>query len=270
MNRMRSRLLRSAAAVVALVGALGFATPRAHAQAASPDSGPHFALSIGSGGFAIGGALGVEMSAPRLWFEIHAGDYPPPAPPPPCCYAPPPPPPMVMVAPPAPPEPEPVHVGLAVSGLFQSPGGRKSNIAGMAAALQVRTSPRSLFGLEIQSLSSDRQTTASRRDDLAGLMAGRLFAWDAPLAPYLELAGGLGHASIDTQALQVSVSQLIGRAGLGLELRLGPHLILDAQVAQVHRLRLDQQERTVAASDPAFIGEHEQSTELRCGLGYRF
>jgi hypothetical protein len=258
-------------------------TRDAHAQMAPADSGPRLGLAIRQVGFAIGGALALELFAPRVWFEIHAGEVPasppppsppsppsppPLAPPPPCCYAPPPA--VVMVAPEPAREAEPLHVGLAVSGLFQSPSGQ-SSIAGLAASLQIRTSPRSLFGLELQSLTSDRAaTSASRRDELAGLMAGRLFAWDAALAPYLELAGGLGHASIDTQALEVSASQLIGRVGLGLELRLGPHLVLDTQVAQVHRLRLDDQSHMVAANDPAFIGQHEQSTEIRCGLGYRF
>jgi hypothetical protein len=238
-------------------------------------SGDHFGRAIRRAGFAIGGALALELFSPQLWFEIHAGELPPPPPPvlpPPCCYAPPPPPPPIemMVAAPPPPEAAPVHLGLAVAGLFQSAGAGQSPIAGVAASLQVRTSPRSLFGLELQSLASDRQPTRSRRNEVAGLMAGRLFAWDAALAPYLELAGGLGHASIDTAALEVSASQLIGRVGLGLELRLGPHLVLDTQLAQVHRLRLDDQPRLVAANDPAFIGAHEQSTEVRMGLGYRF
>ena len=281
MNRTRTLPVCSGAAGLALIVAAGLVTaPRdAHAQMASADSGPRLGQAIRRVGFAIGGALALELFAPSVSFEIHAGEVPappppalPPAPPPPpCCYYTPPPA-VVMVAPEPPREAEPLHLGLAVSGLFQSPGsGQSSSIAGMAASLQIRTSPHSLFGLEVQSLTSDRAaTSASRRDELAGLMAGRLFAWDAALAPYLELAGGLGHASIDTQALQVTASQLIGRVGLGVELRLGPHLVLDTQVAQVHRLRLDDQSRVVAANDPAFIGQHEQATEIRCGLGYRF
>jgi hypothetical protein len=282
-KRSRVRDLGSVATALALIAGAGLVTRNAQAQLGAPPTPverPSLELAIvdaGIGaGIAIGGALGLEIFAPRLWFEIHAGEVPPavpPPPPPPCCYAPPrvwaPPPPMVMAAPPPAEEPEPLHMGLAVSGLLQSAGPGQST-AGVAAALQVRTSPRSLFALEIQSLASDRQPTRSRRDDVAGLMAGRLFLWDAALAPYLELAGGLGHASIDTQAQAVSTSQLIGRAGVGIELRLGPHLVLDAQFAQVHRLRLDDAASTVAASDPAFIGRHEQSTELRGGLGYRF
>jgi hypothetical protein len=181
---------------------------------------------------------------------------------------------MVAATPAPPPEPEPLRFGLLVNGLFQSSATSSSAgpsaIAGMAATLQMRTSRHSLVGLEVQSLTSDEQSTRTRRDEQAGLLVGRLLAWDAALVPYLELAGGLGHASIDTQALEVSASQLIGRAGVGIEMRLGPHLVLDAQVAQVHRFRVDDQSRTVAANDSTFIGEHEQSTEVRGGLGYRF
>jgi hypothetical protein len=278
MSRTHIRSVRSGAAGLALIVAAGLVTRDAHAQLAPADSGPRLGLAIRSAGFAIGGALALELFAPRVWFEVHAGALPPPpspppplpAPPPPsCCYAPPPE--VVMIAPVPPPASEPLHLGLAAAGLFQSPGSGPTSIAGVAASLQIRTSPHSLFGLELQSLTSDRAATSgSRRDELAGLMVGRLFAWDAALAPYLELAGGLGHASIDTQALAVSASQLIGRAGIGLEMRLGPHLVLDTQIAQVHRLRFDDPSRTVAANDPAFIGQHERSTELRCGLGYRF
>src|SRR5258708_4454950 len=83
--------------------------------------------------------------------------------------------------------------------------------------------------------------------------AARLFAWDAPFAPYVERAGGLGRASIDTNALVVDVSELSGRAGIGIELRLGPRLVLDGHVAPVHRFNLAHQSRDVAASDPAFV-----------------
>jgi hypothetical protein len=275
MNRTRNRSVRSGAAALAMIIAVGFMTRAAHAQMTPTEPGPRFGMAVRRAGFALGAALALELLAPRFSLEIEAGELPPsgppPAPPPPCCYAPPPsPPPMMMFAPSAPPEPEPLRYGLAVSGLFQYPGSGQSPIAGMAASLQVRTSPRSLFGLELQSLASDRPSSHSQRDEVAGLMLGRLFAWDAAFAPYLELAGGLDHVSIDTQALEVTAQQFIGRVGLGVELRLGPHLIFDTQVAQVHRLRLDDQPRVVADNDPAFIGQHEQSTELRCGLGYRF
>ena len=263
MTQTRTRT-RPARAMMVALGAIVAATlvaPAAHAQELAVHSE-------------------LNLFAARLWFELHAGEAPAPPPPPafapaaPCCYAPPPPPPVMMMAPyaPPPPAPDPVRLGLAVSGLIQSSGATsdKSPLGGVAVSLQMRTSARSLFGLEVQSMTSDRTATHSRRDELAGLMAGRLFPWDAPFAPYLELAGGLGRAVIDTQALEVDVSQIIGRAGLGIELRLGPHLVLDGQVAQVHRFSLDHQTSNLATSDPAFVGDHERLTELRCGLGYRF
>jgi len=278
MNRTQARSVRSATTILlGVLVAAGLMTRDAHAQAMGPDPDAHVALSLRAAGVAVGAALAANLFAAHLWLELGADEAPPPRPPfpplPPCCYVPPPPP-VVMVAPmPLAPPSHPMQLGLAVSGLVQSPSSApgQSPIAGVAAALQVRTSARSILGLEVQSLTSDRTTTThSRRDELAGLMAGRLFPWDAPFAPYVELAGGLGRASIDTNALVVDVSQLIGRAGIGIELRLGPHLVLDGQLAQVHRFNLDHQSRDLAASDPAFVGEHERLTELRCGLGYRF
>jgi hypothetical protein len=276
---------RPASAIIVALGVIVTATlmaPSAHAQELRIYSGSDVSLgrSIGRSAVAIGGAIALNLFAGRLWFELDAGETPPPPPPlgfppsAPCCYAPPPAPPVMMMAPVAPPPPadDPVRLGLAVSGLIQSSGAAsdKSPLGGVAASLQFRTSARSLLGIEVQSLTSDRTATQSRRDELAGLLAGRLYPWDAPFAPYLELAGGLGRVAIDSQALEVDAAQIIGRAGVGVELRLGPHLVLDAQVAQVHRFSLDHQVSTVAASDPAFIGQHEQLTELRGGLGYRF
>ena len=157
MNRTRTLTsFRSGAATLAMIIAVGLMTRDAHAQMTPAEAGAHFGLAVRRAGFALGAALALELLAPRFSLEIEAGELPPsgppPAPPPPCCYAPPPPPPpMMMFAPSAPPEPEPLRYGLAVSGLFQYPGSGQSPIAGMAASLQVRTSAHSLFGLELQS-----------------------------------------------------------------------------------------------------------------------
>jgi hypothetical protein len=102
-----------------------------------------------------------------------------------------------------------------------------------------------------------------------------LFAWDAALAPYLELAFGIGRASVETGPFAVRASQLVGRVGLGLELRLGRHVVLESQAASVHRLRLDGGAAggvTGGAAGPALaqLGKHERSVELRGGLALRF
>jgi hypothetical protein len=266
MKKTASRAIRAGIAGAAFVVVGGLTTRGARAQEAPDDSGQPPAAAFHGAELSIGGSLGIDLISPRIWFEIHADEMPPTGPP--CCFVAPPAP--VIVAAPAPAQAGPTQLGIAVNGLIQSGGASRSAIGGVAAALQVRTSRHSLLSGELQSLASNRGAAAGRREELVGLMAGRLFAWDAALAPYLELAGGFGRASIDSQTLQTRASQLVGRVGLGLEMRLGPHLVLDSQLAQVHRLRLDRQSRTVAATDPAFIGDHEQSIELRLGLGYRF
>jgi hypothetical protein len=50
---------------------------------------------------------------------------------------------------------------------------------------------------------------------------------------------------------------------VGLELRLGRHLVLDGQVAQVHRLRMD-------GPGPSPVGDHERAAEVRGGLAFLF
>ncbi|HET6149290.1 MAG TPA: hypothetical protein VFH68_17260 [Polyangia bacterium] len=230
----------------------------------------------------LGAAIGVELVLPRFRFELHADATPPPpppppydypaAPPPPCCYAPPPPPPVMIAepAPLAPQEPDFPRFGVAVNGLIQSTqtSGAPAATAGVAVSLQARTSRRSIFAIEVQSLDAER--SSRRRTDQAGLLVGRLFLWDHPIAPYLDLAGGLGRAAIDTQNASVATSEVIGRVGLGLEMRLGPHLVLEGQVARVYKLRLDHEPGGPQPADPTFIGERELATELRGGLAYRF
>jgi len=269
---------RAAALALSVLTTLAAARPaRADFEAPPP---PARRLGMAISAALAGVAIGVELVVPRFRFELRADATPPPPypypyaapPPPPCCYQPPPPPPVVIAAPPPPVwrEPDFPRYGVAVNGLIQSmqTAGTPAATAGLALSLQARTSRRSLFAVELQSLDAER-SASRRRTDQAGLLVGRLFLWDHALAPYLELAGGLGRAAIDTQFASVATSEVIGRAGLGLELRLGPHLVLEGQVAQVYRLRLEHEPGGQPA-DPTFIGEREQATELRGGLAYRF
>jgi len=214
---------------------------------------------------------------PPVSVEVHTHPgYPPPPPPPPPVYYPPPPP---VYAPPAPavvyrahhPRPDFPRLGLSLAGTYQAAWADQTPIAGAALALHVRTSSHSQLGLELQSLGTRRPLDGSRRDDLAALVAGRVFLWNAALAPYLELAGGIGRASVEADVLEVHASQLLGRFGVGLELRLGRHIVLDGQIAQLHRVRLDEDDyRGPLGTDRLFIDNHERATEIRGGVGLRF
>jgi hypothetical protein len=163
---------------------------------------------------------------------------------------------------------EAVPLGLSVAGVIQSPQSGRLPLGGVAAALQIRTSSQTLLALEVQSLGSRQGPDGPRRDELDGLVVGRVYLWDAPLAPYLELAGGLGRASVEVNAFEVTAAQLLGRIGIGLELRLGRHLALEGQIAQMHRLQLGG--APSAFGDPAPMDHHERATELRGGLAFRF
>jgi hypothetical protein len=172
----------------------------------------------------------------------------------------PPPGPVVVVGAPA---LEPT-VGVTLAGLVDS-SGSGGVMAGAAGALQFRTSSHSLLSLELQSLRADRTWDGMEREDLAGLLGLRLFLWDAWLTPYLDGAAGFGRASFRCCRVRDDAAQFLGRYGLGLELRLGRHLVFDGEVAQVHRLRLDQ------ASGPVLpLDDHERATEVRGGVSFRF
>jgi hypothetical protein len=203
--------------------------------------------------------------------------YPPaayavPAPvPAPCCYGPAP-----VVVHSAPPRPH-AQVGLAISGQAHSPVSGQLPVGGVVGALQFRTSSHSLLALELQSMGARRPSDGTRRDEVAGLLAGRVFFWNASLAPYFELAGGLGHTSIESPAMNVEASQLLGRYGLGLELRMGRHLVLEGQIAQVHKLRLGLDDPgdpgyvpVIGLDDDRDVRKHERAVEFRAGLGFRF
>jgi hypothetical protein len=224
-------------------------------------------------GFAAGAAAGAVVGSwvhqPPFWFGYHSHHHHPA----PYVYGhgygpSPPPPPPVAVQPayvqPAygHPRVESPHIGLAVAGLVETPQSGQLPLGGMSAALQFRTSRHSLLSLELQSLGAHRRSDDARRSDLGGLVAGRVFLWNAAFAPYLELAGGLGRGSIRTSAFEVHAVQLLGRVGVGLELRLGRHVVLDGQIAQMHRLRFDE--------DGGSTEGHERSTVFRGGLGLRF
>jgi hypothetical protein len=215
--------------------------------------------------------------------EVHVQTYPAPPPPPPVVYVPAPP------APPPPPPPAPPVVyapytqsyysppvrheyprlGLALLGTVQAGWGDEMPVGGAAGVLQIRTSRHSLLSLELQSVGAYRPSDGTRRNDLAALLGGRVFLWNAALAPYLELAAGLGRTSLEVGALEARASQIHGRFGVGLELRLGRHLVLDGQIAQLHRLRFDD-EAVAVSGRPAPFDRHERATEFRGGIGVRF
>jgi hypothetical protein len=162
-----------------------------------------------------------------------------------------------------PPAPWP-RFGVGLSGLVAtSAGGAVSG--GSAGTLQLRTSANSLFYLELQASRADRPWDGLERQDVAGLMGARLYLWDAWLTPYLDVAAGFGEASFRCCATRLEAAQFVGRYGAGLELRLGEHLALEAQLAQVHRLRVD--------DDPTYavpLDDHESAVEVRGGIAFRF
>jgi hypothetical protein len=154
-------------------------------------------------------------------------------------------------------------VGLAVSGLVQARDGEHSATGGFGLTAQYRTSPHTLMLAEFQWLGSPRGADGFRREDMAGLLGFRLFPWDAPIAPYFELAGGFGESTFFCCAQELHTSQLVGRYGVGLELRLGPHWFLEGQLAQIHRFNFE-------ADDPTLTSRSERAVELHGGLGVRF
>jgi hypothetical protein len=227
---------------------------------------------------AVGASAEAVVVAPPVAVRVQTYPAPPPPPPPvyvPAPPAPPPPPPPAVYAPysqtyyaPVA-APEYPRLGLSLIGTVQAGWGDEMPVGGAAGALQIRTSKHSLLSLELQSVGAYRPTDGTRRNDLAALLGGRVFFWNAALAPYLELAGGLGRTSLEVNDWEVSASQLMGRFGVGLEVRLGRHLVLDGQIAQLHRLRFEDDAVAVAGRQAPF-DRHERATEVRGGIGVRF
>jgi len=200
---------------------------------------------------------GSRAEAHHGWYaRVEVRTYPPPPP----VYVPPPQ--QVVVVEEAP-SPWP-RLGVGLSGLVATSSGGVVS-AGSAGTLQYRTSPNSLFFLELQGSRADRPWDGLERRDVAGLMGARFFLWDAWLTPYLDVAAGFGQASFRCCAARLEAAQFIGRYGAGLELRLGRHLAFEGQVAQVHRLRLDEDPYLVVPLD-----DHERAVEVRGGVALRF
>jgi hypothetical protein len=202
--------------------------------------------------------------------------YPPPPPPPPVWrYAPPPvvyaPPRVVYVPRPAPPvviqaapvQTAPMNLGLSFSGVVQEPTGGEPTSGGVSFKLQSMTWSRSMLFLELQGVTSPRTRDGFQRQDGALLLGTRLFLLDGPLTPYLEVAGGLGASTFTCCGEEMNSEQLVGRYGIGLELRLGQHLAFEAQVGQIHRWNY----RT---DDPTITRRTERALELHGGLSLRF
>jgi hypothetical protein len=188
--------------------------------------------------------------------------YPPPAP----YYAP----------PPAVVQPAPYVVGpemrISLSGVMQNPrSDYQLPVGGVGLGLQTRTSTLTMLGLELQALGADRPSHDEKRSQLDALVTGRLFFWDGCLVPFVELAGGIGQAAVEAGGFSTDATQLVGRVGLGLELRLGRHLAFEGALARTGRWAMGDDD-TVAylrESGP-FIESHESATEGRLGLALRF
>jgi hypothetical protein len=151
---------------------------------------------------------------------------------------------------------------LSLGGTMQTAGSASGAMGGVAVALQAGLFRHTLLGIELQSVGTFDEDRV-RRDDVAGLVTARVLPWRGPVAPYLEVAAGVGGARVRTGGYQARTSLLLARYGIGLELRLGHHVVLDGQLAQLHRFATD------GAANP-YVGDQERATELRAGLGFRF
>jgi hypothetical protein len=169
-------------------------------------------------------------------------------------------------------------VGVAIAGVVQDSRESDLPVGGVAASLQFRGSRHTMLALELDALGAHRLPDGERRTQLDGLVAGRLFLWDAALAPYFELAGGVGRTSVELDGYSARATQLVGRAGVGLELRLGEHLVLDASVSTTGRVRVDNDPGADESLPYAqyrdavgvFIDDHERAVDARAGIAFRF
>jgi hypothetical protein len=270
MQTKSTRFWVRAAATGALFTALAF--HGSDAEARGHRRGGRFPGFVGAAiaGAVIGAALAPPVVETRYYYPPVYPPPPPAYPPPPQYYAPPPP--AVYAQPVQYERPEFPRLGLGLLGTVQASAAGIAPVGGLAGMVTVRTSSLSLLAFELQSVRAE--TPDGQRDDLSALIGGRIFFWNAAFAPYFELAGGVGRTmvSIDSSyRYRDSASQLLGRLGLGLELRLGRHFVLDGELAQLHRWRLDD-DRGGFTTDPtlASTSGYERALEVRGGIGFRF
>jgi hypothetical protein len=272
MTMQSNRILARTITAGLLFSLLAF--PAGNAEAHGRRYGGRFPGLFGAA--VVGAVIGAALSPVET-----RSYYPPPpmasppvyrAPAPPCCYGPPP----ATVYAPAVIEydrPEFPRLGLAFMGTVQAGHDGLDSLGGGAGILELRTSSHSLLALELQSVGVHTADDL-RRNDLSALLGGRVFLWDAPFAPYLELAGGFGRTVLSHDGYRgdrETTAQFLGRLGLGVELRLGQHLVLNAAVARLHRWRLDDQDGGLLADTGlASYDGHERATEVRGGIGIRF
>ena len=245
-------------AAAALLGCTAFVARPAHAQGHWERRRVNPVGAAVVTGVVVGAVIGGLLAPPPPPVQVYA-------PPPPPYYGPrvvvvPPPPPAVVVQ--APPSAGPT-VGIGVSGVMQTLDAGEGLTGGAAVDLQLRTSPHALLSLELQSLEARRSWDGLERSDVAGLVGARLYPWDFVLSPFLDLAVGFGRATVQCCRYEEHATQFLGRYGVGLELRLGSHLALDAEVAQVYRLRLD-------GPAPGPVADRERASDVRGGVTFLF
>ena len=131
--------------------------------------------------------------------------------------------------------------GLGIRGTFV--GESASKAGGIGGHLRLRTGR--WLGLEVSADYLRVDVAKTSRQDVPLMAALMVYLTPGRLAPYLLVGGGVNFASAKfANGLGDSGQQLAAQAGGGLELRLGRHLGLNADVRYIYRSRIGGEEST--------------------------
>jgi hypothetical protein len=131
--------------------------------------------------------------------------------------------------------------GLGVRGLFV--GESASKAGGIGGHLRLRSGRWLGFELSADYVRVDVEKTA--RQDVPLMAAMLVYLTPGRLAPYLLVGGGVNFANAkNANGLNDSATQAAAQAGGGLELRLGRHLGLNADIRYIYRNRIGGGEST--------------------------
>jgi hypothetical protein len=139
-----------------------------------------------------------------------------------------------------------VRVGLGISGIgFNQVGG--ADVGGLAAHLRFRSGEHVMLEASIGAMG-EKVTDGVQRNDVPLAFGLYLFPWNTRLAPYFVAQGGGNFVHQQYAGDRLDQTQAMAAVGGGLELRLGEHFTIGADLRK--QWRWAQSNGGVATSSP--------------------
>jgi len=161
--------------------------------------------------------------------------------------------------------PSETHLGLGVAASGFSWTG--SEEGGGVAHLRIRSSGHVTWEFALGVLGGKDEAGISRHD-VPATVGLYLYPWNSTLAPYFVAAGGGNFVHEDFKGAKLDASQIMGALGGGLELRLGQHFTVGADLRYEWRGVTDRRNQAPAGSPLPPIGDEEGPSYNLTGTFY--